>query len=524
MFQAELRFDDLDSPLVTRDGGILLGGSTLVPVRHRMLHALVLASEARIAIVSAERFPDDPEGSAIDTTLSDAALQARLDAFDDHLLDVAIVTIDRRRRSVSYRASPVVAVPCYLIADARGVAIDWDYARLLAGRRTEIVWDIALAQIAGISTYGPRTIVAGVYRATAGATLTVNATGVDIRLPDAIVHEGAHELVPDADIEALFFDTVTSILDARPLNPVRTAVELSGGMDSALTAMAAAALAGPGLMSIGAQFDGAMGEAQRARRLLLCERGGFDDLSIPAERFAAFAPGSHRRVRHGVWPEDENYPEMFEAIFAMLHAAGIDTLISGLGGDELYVAYEGEDGTAPLADATACRFLTANGLVIAQSAKSRYPRGWLQETCWQGAASQSQRVLRYGLWPIHPYHTPALARFVSRLPRCYRRHRQLLRSTLTRILGTPLFETGYIKETFSPVAVRGMIENRDYLLDLVGRSPLSRHPDIDDRAILDVLSGDIAALDRETFSALFRVLKLFCFFQASDGDGEGPSG
>ncbi|MGK6318178.1 hypothetical protein [Sphingomonas sp. DT-204] len=513
MFQSELTFDDLDTPTDVVDGGIFFGRSSIFPVRHRLLRTIVLESDERVAIISYERFSDEPSGVHVEVELSDSALQTELDAFERHLLDFAVLTVDRRNRAVRYRASPVISVPVYLIADGDGVSIDWDYARLLDGRTAEIVWDIALAQIAGVPTYGPATVVAGVHRATAGATLTVTAQGVEVELPEAITHDGPHEILPETDIQARLFETVKSLIEVRPLDRSRTALELSGGMDSGLVSMAAAAVTGPGLMSIGAQFDGTMGEAQRARRRLLRDRGGFDDLSVPAERFAPFSPTSLRRVRYGVWPEDENYPEIFEAIFGMLRAAGIDALVSGFGGDELYLTYEGEDGGVAGGGATPCPFLTAKGLELAGAAGLSYPRAWLQETCWQSAASQSQRLLRYGLWPIYPYHNIALARFISRLPRSYRRDRQLLRKTLTRVLGEPVFETDYVKERFDPVARRGISENRDYLIDLVRRSSLSRHPEIRDEAILAALAGDIGVLDHDSFNALFRVLKVFCFFQ-----------
>ncbi|ATY32641.1 asparagine synthase [Sphingomonas psychrotolerans] len=512
MFHARLEFDDLTSPIDLIDGGLFLGRSRIFPVRHRLLRTDVLESDDRIAIVSCERFADDLEGIGL-SRLSDSALQDRLAELEEHLLDFAVLTIDRRRRTISYRASPMVSIPIYLLADQGGVSVDWDYARLLGTREVEIVWEIALAQIAGLSTYGPTTIVAGMHRATAGATLTASMRGVDVELPVAVDHDGPHEISPGADIESRLFEAVKAIIEARPFDPSRTAVELSGGMDSALTSIAAASVAGPGLMSLGAQFDGEMGAAQRERRAMLREYGGFDDLSIPAERFAPFSPASLRRNRYGVWPEDENYPEMFEAMFGMLQAAGIDTIVSGLGGDELYIAYQGEEGAPGPDGPPACPFLTDRGQVIANGARSRYPTGWLQETCWSGAASQSQRVLRYGLWPIHPYHNPLLARFVSRLPRSYRRDRRLLRDTLSKLLGNQVFAADYVKETFKPVALRGIAENRDYLIDLLRRSRLSQHPDIEDRAILAALSGDIGALDPDTYNALFRVLKIFCFFQ-----------
>jgi asparagine synthase (glutamine-hydrolysing) len=514
MFNGRLAFEDFDSPLGLVDGGIFLGSSYVIPVAHRLLGTSVIESRERVAILSWERLADEPEGVGHEGALSDGALQARIEAMEAHPLDWALLVIDRAARMVRYTASPVVSIPVFVRADAGDVSIDWDYARLLGTGEAEIVWDVALAQMAGLPVYGPRTVVAGVYRATAGATLVAGPRGVEAVLPTPIVHLGAQEVAAGADIERLLFDAVCAIVAARPLEPERTAVEMSGGMDSALTASAAAAVLGPGLMSVGAQFSGAMGEAQRARRLLLCGQGAFDDLSMPAERFAPFSPTSLRRVRYGVWPEDENYPEMFEAMFGMLRAAGIDALISGFGGDELYFSYLGEEEEAAAEGAgLPCPFLTPRGREMAEAARTSYPRGWLQESCWQSAASQAQRVLRYGLWPVYPYHHPALARFVSRLPYAYRRDRALLRRTLTSVLGAPAFEAGYVKESFDAVAVRGIVENRDYLIDLVRRSPLARHPEVDDEAIVAALEGDVAGLERDRFNALFRVLKIVCFFQ-----------
>ena len=286
MFNGRLAFEDFDSPLGLVDGGIFLGGSCVIPVAHRLLRTSVIESRERVAIFSWERLADEPEGLGHQGALSDGALQARIDAMAAHPLDWALLVIDRAARVVRYTASPVVSIPVFLRSDAGGISIDWDYARLLATCEAEIVWDVALAQIAGMPVYGPRTVVAGVYRATAGATLVAGSRGVEAALPTPIVHLGAQEVAAGADIERLLFDAVGAMVAARPLEPQRTAVELSGGMDSALTASAAAAVLGPGLMSVGAQFSGAMGAAQRARRLLLCDHGAFDDLLHDGRRRA----------------------------------------------------------------------------------------------------------------------------------------------------------------------------------------------------------------------------------------------
>ena len=189
--------------------------------------------------------------------------------------------------------------------------------------------------------------------------------------------------------------------------------ELSGGMDSGLTALATAATLGSGVMSIGAQFRGDMGRAQRARRTLLVDRGGFDDVVIPAERYPPFSPESGSAGRYGIWPEDENYPDLSEAMFGVLQVSGIDTLISGIGGDELYTIYAHEEEPPVSFGETACPLLEQGAMERMMRQRTAYPRGWLQETSWRGAGARAQRLLRRGLWPVYPYNNIALARFLS---------------------------------------------------------------------------------------------------------------
>ncbi|MCE9674008.1 hypothetical protein LY474_40075 [Myxococcus stipitatus] len=199
----------------------------------------------------------------------------------------------------------------------------------------------------------------------------------------------------------------------------------------------------------------------------------------------------------------------------MLRAAGIDTLVSGFGGDELYFAYQGEAEEAGVAaEPPSCPFLTAHGMATALGARGTYPSAWLQQTSWQSAAIQSRRLPRYGLWPVYPYLNVALARFVSRMPAAFRRDRRILRQTLTRWLGDPAFETAYVTESFDPVARRGIAENRAYLRQLVEHSPLSRHEVIDTSAIFAALASDIDRMDRTHYNALFRFLKFACSFQS----------
>jgi asparagine synthase (glutamine-hydrolysing) len=513
MLTAEIHFSDLRAPVEIIDGSVVLGGSRVTPFAHRLLRALVIETGATLAIICLERFRSDPHGIEHLRPDNEREAAGRLNAVRSHLLDWAILTIDRAGGAISYEASQVHTAPVYLRSHAGRVAIDWDCTRLLRGAEAPIDWPATMAQLAGMVSYTSRTMVAGLYRSVAGATLTVRGDTIETHLPPPAAMPGAQSLFEQASAEDLLFDTVKALIAARDIDPRRTAIELSGGMDSALVALAAADLLGSGVLSYGAQFDGAMGDAQRGRRELLCRHGGFEDVVLPANRFPPFGPHSARRDRFGVWPQDESYPEIFESFFDLLARAGIDTLTSGFGGDELYAVYSGEEPAGDGEDRLdAHPFLTARGRDLARQGDAPGPQGLLADTSWLSAAGRSQRLLRQGIWPVHPYINPILARFIASLPWEYRRDRMLLRRTLTARLGDPVFEQDYVKESFREVAVRGITENRDYLRAMLSRSPVLNPELVDRDRVLAALDGDIAALPSEAFGLLFLVLTTCCFF------------
>lgn len=480
-----------------------------------MLRTNIIESESFFSVMSFERFSDDPEGLFHARFHNDQRTLDYLNQTGDYILDWSSLTIDRKRCCLFYKTSSANSVPVYILNSAERVKIDWDYSRLLNGHDPQIDWESTLAHIGGTAPYSPRTLINGLYRSTAGATLVAYKDRISLRLPAAVSKSGPQRLASGVVPEDLFFKTIKALFEARPLQRDRTAVEVSGGMDSGLAALALAEVLGPGVLSTGAQFSGDMGVAQRARRQLLCDRGGFDNCELPAHRFLPFSPCSLRRNRFGVWPQDETYPEIFETIFSVLAKAGIDTLVSGFGGDELYAAYEGEEeNTFDLNDSSNYRYLTDEGRRLAMNALGDYPAGPLQETCLRAAASRSQRLLRHGIWPVYPYHSPALVDFVSKLPWGFRRDRQLLRRALTKYSGSGIFEHDYIKESFEEIALQGVIENREYLLSVISQSDIMKDDYIRLSELIKVLSSDRATLSSE-LNQIFPVLTTCCFFQSS---------
>jgi len=523
MLTADLDLTNLDSPVGLAGGSIFVGESVVTPYAHRLTRALVVESDDQIAIACLERYPGDPSGIEHVRVAGDDGAR-HVDRVRTHLLDWGLLRIARSSGTVSYEASQVHVAPVYLCAGPDRVRIDWDCSRLLTARGSAPVdTEMMMAQLGGCSPYSTRTLVRGMYRSTAGATLIAHNGRVDTRLGSTTRGAVPQPLAAGTSPQDMLFDTLTALLAARDIVPRRLAIEISGGMDSALVALAAAARFGPDLLSYGAQFDGTMGDAQRGRRQLLCAHGGYRDIEFPANRFLPFAPESPRRARFGVWPQDENYPEIFDAIFGVLARAGIDTLASGFGGDELYVAYRGEepDDDSPFIDNHP--FLTAASRPLVERGAASETGGIVAKTSWLSTHGRAQRLLRHGIWPIYPYINPTLARYVSSLPWEYRRDRALLRQTLTARLGNPVFEHDYIKENFGEIAVAGIAGNRDYLRGMVERSHVLAEPLVDRTRILMALDGDIGALPGTTCGLLFNMLTAACFFDDPSKAATSPS-
>ncbi|TWB05169.1 asparagine synthase [Gluconacetobacter diazotrophicus] len=513
MFSGRINFSDLNSPLVIDGEGIFFGSSGLHPFQHRLLFTEILISRKRVAIFNSERFSDESSGFLDEKSVRDELIDDRIKQYHLRFLDFSAIIIDRESLTFSCHASSIVYAPFYLKHDPGGVSIDWDYRRLLKDTDIDVAWDVVITQIQGIMPYGHRTVVEGVVRTTAGAILAASKNGIEISLPYPVTFSAPFDQIDNGDIERHFISALEALLGARPLENRRTAVELSGGMDSALSSMIAKNLLGDGLFSITAQFDGTMGAAQQERCTALIQAGGFDNLNLPAARLAPFGETSLRRVRYGVMPEDESYPEIFEASLGVAQAAGIDTLISGLGGDELYVIYEDEDGGRNREHAANCPFLTEAGQNYARTVHISYPAGWLAESCWYSSASRSQRLLRHGIWPVYPYQNIQLSQFISKLPYKYRSNRNILRKSISLLLNNDMYERAYVKETFDPVAIRGIKENESYLSELVRSSRISNHKYLKNNKILSSIRSDFDKIDRHTYNCLFQTLKVLCFFQ-----------
>lgn len=466
MLKASIRYDDLKAPVELLDGGFLFGGSRIAPYGHRLLRSEALVGPGLRAIVVRERLAGDDQPATQLRKVDDDTVETMVSALERYPLDWLTVVWAPGGESVRFACSYWGLAPIYLRADADRVEATWSPSELLLSGMLSLDGVAASRFLAGSACYGAETPVAGLRRLTAASTIVAEAGKLSVRYPPSSPGVTPADLAAGEDPVALLLDATAALMELRPLRPDRTAVEISGGMDSAITSLVAARAFGPGLLSYGAVFEGAMGQDQIARRELIVETGGMADLAVPAARFAPYGETSPRRAPLTVWPHDENYPEIFEPMIAFCAGAGVDALITGSGGDELYPLYPHERGAGTPSDRSS--LLTQKARDLLPGTGDGYPFAGVLESAWVAAAARSERLLRHGIWPVYPFHSRLLTQFTFRLPAELRHDRRLHRMSLTRLTGDACFETDYVKETFGPTLNIGLERNRDFIQAVIG--------------------------------------------------------
>jgi asparagine synthase (glutamine-hydrolysing) len=223
---------------------------------------------------------------------------------------------------------------------------------------------------------------------------------------------------------------------ARPLSVESCAVELSGGMDSAMTALALAETVGPARTAALA-LDGEVGSQQLRRRREISARAGLGpDLTVPVAEFHPFHSGSARTLGRPSSPMEGTYTEAMNELYRRLQAAGIRWVFTGVGGDEL--CFQRPEERALTGDPWNLHPVPAHLGPRAREALPRLaddlaPASVLHASTLAALAVHSATAMRHGLWPVSPLATPQVLRFAESLPLEWRRRKTLMRVCLERV-------------------------------------------------------------------------------------------
>ncbi|MCE7080431.1 asparagine synthase-related protein [Streptomyces sp. ST2-7A] len=323
--------------------------------------------------------------------------------------------------------------PVYLRSFGNFLAGSWDLLDL-----DPEVEEMEFREVTATLSYRTRYSTATPFRAS--RLLTERATavwdaikGLRIHYPEAALHSRPRILRLDAEPVSVFADLLQKEVSARPVDLSRSAVELSGGMDSTVTAVSLSRTIGP-MRTAALILDGEVGVQQARRRNQIIEHGQLgSDVTLRAGNHGPFHPAGFRFLGRRSSPTDGTYVEAMGELYRRLSAEGVRWLFTGIGGDELCFQRPEEreiTGDAwnvhPIPD-----HLGPCAKKLLPSLKADLaPASVLHASTLAALAVHSRTAMSNGLWPISPLASPLVLRFAESLPLEWRRNKRLMRALL----------------------------------------------------------------------------------------------
>lgn len=522
MLRASLRFQDLGAPATIGRQVIEFGKSRIEPFCHSLLRTRIVASSGAITILVHERLDGDEEPFFVAEQLqapnTHADWRKSISLFP---LDFIALIIDNAERQVEIKTSRWGSSTLYYKVDSEKLEISWNIDELLADRALNLSRREVALFLARQKRFDACTLVEDVGRIPPDTTVRFDSKrGAVFSYPAPWAGVRAHHVAPSVDPSAVLFDAVAATLGVRPLRTDQTALEISGGMDSAVVALAAREAIGPGLRSYGVVFDGPMGEAQSARRAKVVSAAQALDFPVPCHMVLPYRDGGKRSGPWAAYPEEENYPDIFNAIYSFCAEAGVTCIVSGTGGDELMPLFEGEaelDCVVLAPISSRIPFATPALEAATQSERdSSYPVTPTSQSASAGVASRSKALMLRGIWPVNPFLSPEIIDWAAKLPHSFRRGRSLHKAILASRVPNANFHTEYHKETFMPYYLDGVRRHKEALAKLIANGQSSKAGLIDAGAALSVFDEALSTGGRDAANSLFHLINFECFCRDRD--------
>lgn len=454
MFKADIAWSDLSHAPEWRQKAIVLGSGQIVPYQHAALETLLVRAEGRWFAVVRERRAGVGSGDAfVVETVTAERYNELYRACLLWPLDYVMIEAAQQGRRIKLRAGVLGSAPVYCRVTDERVTVSWDFADFL-GRHLPIDLEVAGHALALDDAYSARQMCAGVTLLTERATLYMEPGKIRYQYPSAVETAESMPLQQEVDATAAFGELLRRIIEMRPMAARRIAAELSGGMDSASVACALAELYGP-VTSLGILLHDDSRQSQIERRRKIVERLDLRDETVDIATLPPsldLQPGARKEYVYM-----EYYLEAFEALWGRAQNLGRDLMLTGLGGDELFMPFydkmQSSDEVNPkIADSRryAERILTPRGLNAARTRRAfDAPTGPVPAIL--AGVCQAPHLLRHGLWPINPLSDPKLVAFCYGLAPEHRHRRETMWQYLRARLGDEVFPRLYTKETFGQV-------------------------------------------------------------------------
>lgn len=425
------------------------GASRIEPYEHPAICHEMISDGTAVAVISTERGRGTDASPGGPPVLMDPdAYRARLRVSCHGALDWTAVELTPRTATV--RAGAWAVAPLYLVSRNGKLDGSWDLADLREHCRGGALVDREIARLLRLQhRYTHDTLWQGVHRLTERSTASWTADGLALAYPPGAPHTEPRALRPGADVLNAYEQLLAQAITRRHFIADHSAVELSGGMDSANVAAGLTAPDRPDITAVAMLLGGEAREQQiRRRKEMISTFGVTRDVCTDVMAHLPLNPAGRRANGQAVSPYDDPWTETEEVMMRALARAGVRWSFGGTGGDELTSLRDDERAPAGEIPApgpwTGKRTLT----VVDHINDGIAPSPILYDSTLLAFACRTPQFMRNGLWPVSPLADPDLIRFAEWLPRPWREHKALNRLRLARLGLSPEAVHAPIPENF----------------------------------------------------------------------------
>jgi asparagine synthetase B (glutamine-hydrolysing) len=451
------------------NGRWVCGLSWIKPFEHPLLEqfgvtngrsTLLVTRERRASVLTAPR-SDDVE------FIGELTYEKYLAEMRAWPLEFLVVEHHHDEGVFCIRAGQWGSAPVYLVEVGQRLRGAWALPELRAYIRADRLNPLEVVR--GLTyrlRYSHETPFEGIHQLTERAEADYTRTrGLRMRYPEPAKHALPRDIREDVDLVNVFEQELERAVTAWPFVPGETAVELSGGMDSANVAMTLAALGHRDVLAYALIFGGGIGRQQLRRRREMIEHCGFQDLRVDVLDHPPLRPFGARASAEPLHPLAQPYHEGLEHILEVARDRGVATVFTGDGGDQLFSLREAEwvalgtrpgrnNPHRPLPTWLGERAIEQLGCVDSNLA----PATVLNPSALLGFASRTPQYMEAGMWQVSPLCSPRLAGLCEQLPVDWRMRKRLVRERLRRLGFSEDVVNPSLRENFTHVMEYALAE------------------------------------------------------------------
>ncbi|KJS61897.1 asparagine synthase-related protein [Streptomyces rubellomurinus] len=439
------------------------GSSWIAPYRHDLTEQTALTDGIHTAFISAVRLAGTTPGRPEIEQVSPASYGRRIREIRASRGDWVTVEISPGQ-AIRIKTGPECTAPQYLAAQDGVLHGSWDLMNLRDHQDHNRLDHLAVTRhLALRARYTAATFWQDIRLLTERSTAHFGQDGpLIIQFPEAAEHSRARSLQDGADPVPLFLDLLSRSLSRIPWKGSRTAVQLSGGMDSTVVALALrTAPQGAGVTAGTVILDAERGVQQSERRSLILEyiASGWSSVTVRATDHLPYGPTSRYSRRTWISPYQDIYADALDTLSGRFTDHGVRAVFTGIGGDELMATTEAEDhgGWGGFERADTPPWLgPAAKAVLPDIDTAITPAAVVPETSLMAKTVCGPAFMRRGIWPVHPLTDPLLVRFCEWTPLEWREKKRLLREVIGRTGMPPQVARPPIAENFRQIITVAM--------------------------------------------------------------------